>query len=295
MVVANDVIIENPVLNSPFDEPDRHFQFTDEGITNDIVHERRVSSYFIPFARPRGKGKNQLEFDTEWTQDRIEENKAVNRIRERIRPWRHSGYVGVTPVTARLLAYWTNPERDKRLFFCQIEALETAIYITEVARKQGDTFIEADLRHANDGSNPGLPRIAFKMATGSGKTVVMAMMIAWQALNKFANPQDARFADAFLIVPRHHDPRPVACAASQRSAELLPAARHPAERLERATGPGQDRDHQLPCFQATRERQRRKADQGDSRAGGARPVPGDARPRWCGASAANWATSATSW
>ena len=110
------------------------------------------------------------------------------------------GYLGVTPTTARLLAYWTNPDREKKLFFCQIEALETIIYLTEVARKYGDAWIENALREANDQSNPGLPRMAFKMATGSGKTVVMAMLIAWHTLNKAANPQDARFGDTFLIV-----------------------------------------------------------------------------------------------
>ena len=93
----------------------------------------------------------------------------------------------MTGVTSRLLSYWTNPERDKPLFFCQIEAVETAIYITEVARKYGDAWIENDLRAANDTSNPGLPRMALKMATGSGKTVVMAMLIAWHALNKLEN------------------------------------------------------------------------------------------------------------
>ena len=71
------------------------------------------------------------------------------------------------PTTARLLAYWTDPDREKKLFFCQIEALETAIYITEVAKKYGDAWIENALREANETSNPGLPRIAFKMATGT--------------------------------------------------------------------------------------------------------------------------------
>jgi type III restriction enzyme len=99
-----------------------------------------------------------------------------------------------------LLDYWRNPERDKKLFFCQIEAAETAIYITEVANKYGDTWVENHLRQANADANPLLYRVAFKMATGTGKTVVMAMLIAWQALNKMANPQDARFSDAFLIV-----------------------------------------------------------------------------------------------
>ncbi|NLX99039.1 MAG: DEAD/DEAH box helicase family protein [Rhodopirellula sp.] len=193
------VVIENPVINSPFGEPTRHFRFTDEGISNEIVEARRVSQYFVPIARPRKKGAKQLQFDTEWTQDRIEENKLVNRIRSRVRLWREGGYVGATPATSRLLAYWTDPSREKKLFFCQIEALETIIYLTEAARKF-DGWIENDLREANDTSNPGLPRAAMKMATGSGKTVVMAMLIAWQTLNKLANPQDARFSDTFLIV-----------------------------------------------------------------------------------------------
>jgi type III restriction enzyme len=197
--MTQQVLIENPILNSPYDEPVRHFRFSDEGITNEIVTGRRSSSYFIPIARPKKKGK-QLQFDTEWTQDRIEENRLVNQIRERITRWRAGGYVGVTPTTGRLLTYWTDTTRERKLFFCQIEALETAIYLTEVAKKDGTAWIENALREANDTSNPGLPRMAFKMATGSGKTVVMAMLIAWQAINKFANPQDARFSDTFLIV-----------------------------------------------------------------------------------------------
>ncbi len=194
------VVIENPVINSPFGEPTRHFQFSDEGITDEIAAGRRASSYFMPVARTRKKGKKQLQFDTEWTRDRIEENRLVNDIRRKVVTWRAGGYVGVTPVTNRLLRYWTDPAREKKLFFCQVEALETAIYLTEVAKKYGDAWIENSLREANDSSNPGLPRMAFKMATGSGKTVVMAMLIAWHTLNKLANPQDGRFASTFLVV-----------------------------------------------------------------------------------------------
>jgi len=193
------VVIENPVINSPFREPTCHFRFADEGITNEVIDGRRLSSYFVPIAQPRKKGK-QLAFDTEWTKDRIEQNKLVNAIRQRVGLWRKGGYLGVTPTTARLLAYWTDRDREKKLFFCQVEALETAIYITEVANKYGDAWIENVVREANDTANPGLPRTAFKMATGSGKTIVMAMLIAWHTLNKIANPQDARFSDTFLIV-----------------------------------------------------------------------------------------------
>jgi len=196
------VVIENPIINSPFEEPTRHFKFDNEGITDEVVEGRRISSYFVPIARPKKKkgSTQQGLFDTEWTQDRIEENKLVNDIRRRVALWRQGGYVGVTPTTARLIEYWTDTCREKKLFFCQNEALETAIYITEVAKKYGDAWIENALREANDTSNPGLLRTAFKMATGSGKTVVMAMLIAWHTLNKRANTQDARFSDTFLIV-----------------------------------------------------------------------------------------------
>ena len=196
----SQVVIENPVINSPFEEPRRHFRFSDEGITNEIVASRRVSSYFIPIASPRKKSKQQLQFETEWTQDRIEENKFINQVRARVKQWRDNRHFGVTRTTARLLEYWARPERERHLFFCQIEALETFICLAEVARQQGDTWIENELRAAAADANPLLYRIACKMATGSGKTVVMAMLIAWQTLNKLASPQDGRFTDAFLIV-----------------------------------------------------------------------------------------------
>src|ERR1700690_2376384 len=162
----SQVVIENPIINSPFGEPNRHFRFSDEGITDEIIDGRRTSSYFVPIAKPKNKGAKQLQFDTEGTQDRIEENRLVNDIRRRVGLWRKGGYVGVTPVTARLITYWTAPDREKKLFFCQNEALETAIYLTEVDKKYGDAWIDNAIREANETSNPGLPRMAFKMATG---------------------------------------------------------------------------------------------------------------------------------
>jgi type III restriction enzyme len=108
----SQVVIENPIINSPFDEPSRHFAFTDEGITNEVVDGRRISTYFVPIARPKKKSKEKALFDTEWTEDRLEENKLVNRIRGRVARWREGGHIGVTPTTARLLAYWTDPNRE---------------------------------------------------------------------------------------------------------------------------------------------------------------------------------------
>jgi type III restriction enzyme len=194
------VVIENPVLNSPFEVPKRHFRFDEDGITNEIVEARRVSSYFVPIPRPKKKSPKQLAFETEWTKDRVKENEFINKVRGSVARWRQGGYLGITSTTNRLLKYWMREERERRLFFCQIEAVETAIFLTEVAGKFGEAWIEAELRRANESANPLLHRVAFKMATGSGKTVVMAMLIAWHALNKLANPQDARFSDAFLIV-----------------------------------------------------------------------------------------------
>lgn len=195
------VVIENPVLNSPYGEPIRHWKFTDEGITDEKVEGRRISSYFVPVPQPRRRGKDkQFVLDTEWTKDREKENDTINRVRGRVALWREGGYIHITRTTRRLLEYWKNPERENKLFFCQIEAVETVIYIAEAAGKCGDAWIENDLRQANESANPGLYRIAFKMATGSGKTVVMAMLIAWQTLNKLANSQDGRFSDTFLII-----------------------------------------------------------------------------------------------
>ena len=99
-----------------------------------------------------------------------------------------------------MLYYWRDENRENKLFFCQIEALETFIYINEVAEKSGEAWIPNDLRKANNEANPGLYRLAFKMATGSGKTVVMAMIIAYHTLNKIRYPQDTRFTDAFAII-----------------------------------------------------------------------------------------------
>jgi type III restriction enzyme len=194
-----DQVIENPILNSPFAEPARHSRFDDDGITNEVVEERRPSSYFVPIPPPKKKGK-QLSFETEWTKDRIKPNDEVNRIRQRVRLWRDGEHQGVTRTTRQLLNHWTDPDRENKLFFCQVEALETVIYLTEAAKKFGDLWLESWLRDQNEPANPGLDRIAMKMATGSGKTVVMAMLIAWHALNKIAEPKDRRFSDTFLVV-----------------------------------------------------------------------------------------------
>lgn len=197
-------VIENPILNSPFREPTRHFRFDEDGITSETVDERRRSTYFIPIPQPKrkvakGVPQEQMSLPGNWTAERMQENDTINRIRAHVAAWRGSNYPGITATTRELLSYWTGEDRDKPLFFCQIEALETAIYLTEVAGKQ-EPWIDNLLREEANKKSGGLHRVAFKMATGAGKTVVMAMIIAWQVLNKFNDPQDKRFSDTFLIV-----------------------------------------------------------------------------------------------
>lgn len=192
-----DVLIENPIINSPFEEPRSHYRFTDAGITDIIDEGRRRSTYIVPIPPPRGRSRQQLMLPT--LQEAPQENPFVDKLRAQVKIWRQAGYPHTTATTQRLLDYWHNPDREFRFFFCQIEAAETAIYLAEAARHSNyDT--EQQLRAKNAEYNGDLFRIAFKMATGSGKTVVMAMLIAWQVLNKRANPRDSRFTDRFLVV-----------------------------------------------------------------------------------------------
>jgi type III restriction enzyme len=202
-------LIDNPVINSPYLEPEWHFAFDKGGITADQVQGRRESEFFIPVPQPKVlSAKEQLEFDA--MQLRRERNQLINAIRLEVRTWRRTAYPGITDTTRRLLEYWqrTDREVDQRLFFCQLEAAETAIYLTEVAasslrrrdRRSGDLSIAEQMDNANVQYNDGLPRIAFKIATGGGKTVVMAMLIAWHALNRGARPGDDRFCANFLMV-----------------------------------------------------------------------------------------------
>lgn len=195
-----DVVIENPIINAPYTEPDRHFRFDSGGITNEVVSGRRRSEYFIPIPAPRKRFLGEQLPLAEWTADRLQPNDLVNELRVRLDVWRKRGRPGTTAVTRRLLEYWTAPDRDRPLFFCQVEALEAVVYLTECAAKQGDGWALDRVRQANAGANPELFRTAMKMATGTGKTVVMAMLIAWHTLNKVADPRARAFSDCFLVV-----------------------------------------------------------------------------------------------
>ena len=176
------LLVDNPILNSPFGEATRYWAYEDG---QPVLKEgRRPAGYYLK-ARTRGPQPALLE-------EEFVPLELVNTIRERVKAWRERGYPGVTPITRQLLNHWNNPERERKLFFCQREAAETLIWLVEAspAEKQGIVIPRDN----------GLVRYACKMATGSGKTVVMGMVIAWQVLNKLANPQDKRFSDAVLLV-----------------------------------------------------------------------------------------------
>ena len=192
-----DVVIENPVINSPYGEPARHFVFGDQGITDHIGGGRRPSEHVVPIALPRKRGPQLALLEPDRQERRP--NDLINRIRRDVGLWRVAGNPGVTATTRALLDHWADPRRDRRLFFCQREAVETAIFLGEVASRQGVDWL-GELQAAGCEQSDALRRLAFKIATGGGKTVVMAMLIAWQALNKLANTRDPRFATAFLVV-----------------------------------------------------------------------------------------------
>ena len=196
----------NPILNSPYEQPDRHFELAPNGPTGQFRDGRRPSESFVPIATTK-KGKvgsdesEQFALDFEPTGERRERNSLINDLRRELADWRRGGhYNGVTPISRKLLQHWADPTRENRVLFCQREAAETAIFLTEVAGRHGYTDWRKRLEPENAAYNGGLPRVALKMATGSGKTVVMAMIIAWQTLNRAQSPRDARFTNRFLVV-----------------------------------------------------------------------------------------------
>ncbi|MDQ3485711.1 MAG: DEAD/DEAH box helicase family protein [Actinomycetota bacterium] len=195
--------LSNPILNSPFDPPERHFELGEKGPTGVVLPGRRPSESFIPVpASRKGKISDQEAFDFDLTGERREQNTLINDIRREVELWRANNWNGVTGYTRKLLMHWaaTPPDRDDPVLFCQREAAETAIFLAETAGRYGTADYRRRLDPENLVHNDGLPRVGLKMATGTGKTVVMAMLIAWQTINKVTAPRDARFAKRFLVV-----------------------------------------------------------------------------------------------
>jgi type III restriction enzyme len=131
--------IENPIINTPFTGPARHFLTAPDGtVSGEITEGRRPSEFFVPVARPK-KTSAQLTMDAFGGPIRQQPNEIVNEIRQSVDRWRRQGYPHTTGVTRDLLEHWQDADRQRRLFFCQLEAVETAIYLTETTEKTGDT------------------------------------------------------------------------------------------------------------------------------------------------------------
>ena len=135
-------VIENPILNFPYEAPTRHWRFDDDGITDQIQDGRRSSAYLmtIPAAKRRQAVQAQLEF-VEWTKDRIEETRFVNQLRQAVDLWRLEGWPGATVMSRVLLDHWTDPEQERRLFFCQIEIVERQCGSRRLSEKFGRVVI----------------------------------------------------------------------------------------------------------------------------------------------------------
>jgi type III restriction enzyme len=203
---------EHPILNSPYEYPSRHWELDAGGQpTQKIAESRRRADFVTPIPKPKkqkGAAKQQgLAFDEHSSaQQQYSHAGIINGVRAEVDKWRalpDPTTWGVTPETARLLQYWRHHEFSHvRPFFCQVEAVETAIWLTEVAPQLGKRA-EQYLQHlaaASSEANPGLDRLSLKLATGAGKTTVMAMLIAWQTINAVRRPNSRKFTRGFLIV-----------------------------------------------------------------------------------------------
>lgn len=177
--------IDTLIINTPYEEPKHYWHYDREHRSFDKREGRRPAGYIV--ATPDSTG-----FDDPGVFVPIE---LVKKIRPRVKAWRENDYPGVSGITRRLLHHWQDPEEReiRRFFFCQLEAIETLIWLTEAPEAE-KTGIEIP------GDGGEFARWCCKMATGTGKTVIMAMLIAWHVLNKVTNRQDTRFAKDVLIV-----------------------------------------------------------------------------------------------
>ncbi|MEX0953650.1 MAG: DEAD/DEAH box helicase family protein [Rhizobiaceae bacterium] len=201
-----------PILNSPYLAPMHHHALDDEGQPMDLppIEGRRVSRYLVPVPRGRrsktSAAQSMLDLDEAGRESgKYTPNALVNELRGHVETWRRipsPNDWGVTPVTQRLLQHWRYHEFSNQIpFFCQVEAAETIIWLTEVARgRKQYAHIFRSLDVANREANPELFRLALKLATGAGKTTVMAMLIAWQAINAARQPNSSLFSRGFLLV-----------------------------------------------------------------------------------------------
>ncbi len=205
--------ISQPVLNRPHSEPSSHWQLAaDNTATGEVIQGRRLSQALVIVPKERGA---QLR-----TQDTpAEQNELVNRIRDAVAGWRNANYPSATAATKQLLLHWRSETNEPRLFFAQVEAAETLIWLTEANASHFPVLakVRRELAEANRDYNNGISRLAVRMATGSGKTAVMGMVIAWHAVNAAASQRrDGRYTTSFLAIAPGHTVR-------ERLAVLHPA------------------------------------------------------------------------
>lgn len=202
--------VEKPILCSPYVEPTEHWVYSTEDGTAARQPGRRPASYWFKTLRTNTRTTLTLPGMSE---EQREDLPLVNALREDVRKWRSSQYEGATNITKELLRHWSSPDRPRRLFFCQIEAVETMIYLNEIRGLNRDgtrrkprftpQFLDSDFSVLADKPNEAdlgpLTRYGCKMATGSGKTVVMSMLIAWAFCNRGQVASDDRFPRAALV------------------------------------------------------------------------------------------------
>lgn len=210
-----NAFFDHPILNSPYEPPSRHWELDHGQPTQQIIDKRRLAEYIAPVPKPK-KHKGQaeqasllLDDDKGLSTQAQEYQKTaaiINAVRQEVGKWRalpNPNTWHVTPETARLLQHWRHHKfSGVRPFFCQVEAIETLIWLTEVAPERGksaEQFLN-HLANANNDANPELMRLALKLATGAGKTTVMAMLIAWQTVNAVRHPNSKKFTRGFLVV-----------------------------------------------------------------------------------------------
>jgi len=183
---AGSATIDQLIINSPYEEPREHWRYDRETrlFTRETV--RRKAGYVRASEKSRS-------FDDPGI---FVELPLVNQIRPRVKSWREADYPGASGITKRLLQHWRDPEQrdsNRQFFFCQLEAIETLMWLAEAPASER---VGVDI----PGDSGPFPRLCCKMATGSGKTILMAMLIAWQALNKVTYQQDKRFSKNFLLI-----------------------------------------------------------------------------------------------
>jgi type III restriction enzyme len=208
----SDPFFDHPILNSPYDYPRRHWELDEQGQpTPKIIEQRRGAKFITPIPKPKKrKSAEQTGFvfdegkGLSTKEQQYDPTSIINEVRGYVDIWRalpNPNQWQVTPETARLLKHWRSSNfAGVRPFFCQVEAAETAIWLTEVAPQSanGKRLLD-NLAAANKDANPELMRLALKLATGAGKTTVMAMIIAWQTINAVRRSGSKNFTRGFLI------------------------------------------------------------------------------------------------